>query len=251
MSNIHIILQGKGGVGKSYVAFLMGQYFQSKGHKTLLLDTDPSNHTFSKVESLGVQHYDITDGDDVNQGRFDGLLTLLADFDGDEIVMDNGSGGYISFVSYLASSGAIEELQDMGHQVFLHSVIVGAENLSETFGSFKKMTETLPNALFVLWLNHHLYGQIEHGGQSLLSSKTLKSLGGQLRAVIELPKRKEEVFGRDIRQLMGSHLTFEEAVVDQKFHFMTRKRLRTVWKETRAVLQDAGLETTKTTNEGE
>ena len=52
---INIILQGKGGVGKSYIASLMAQYYNKKGISTLCVDTDPVNQTFSQFQALRVK----------------------------------------------------------------------------------------------------------------------------------------------------------------------------------------------------
>jgi cellulose biosynthesis protein BcsQ len=44
---IHMVLQGKGGVGKSFVAALMAQYLQDRGQDPVCIDTDPVNATFA------------------------------------------------------------------------------------------------------------------------------------------------------------------------------------------------------------
>ena len=42
---VHIILQGKGGVGKSTAALAVAQALAAMGRLPLVLDTDPVNHT--------------------------------------------------------------------------------------------------------------------------------------------------------------------------------------------------------------
>ena len=47
MANVHMILQGKGGVGKSFIASLLAQH-KIADHKSILcIDTDPVNATFA------------------------------------------------------------------------------------------------------------------------------------------------------------------------------------------------------------
>ena len=41
MSTVHLILQGKGGVGKSFIATLLAQYLQEKGVAVRCFDADP------------------------------------------------------------------------------------------------------------------------------------------------------------------------------------------------------------------
>jgi CO dehydrogenase nickel-insertion accessory protein CooC1 len=59
MSKIHIILQGKGGVGKSLIAAVLAQYKTSKGQNPLCIDTDPVNATFNGFKALNVQRLQI------------------------------------------------------------------------------------------------------------------------------------------------------------------------------------------------
>ena len=50
MANIHMVLQGKGGVGKSFIAAVLAQFKASKGQKPLCIDTDPINATFPRLQ---------------------------------------------------------------------------------------------------------------------------------------------------------------------------------------------------------
>ena len=52
-----MILQGKGGVGKSFIAATIAQYKASKGQKPLCIDTDPVNSTFHGYKALTVRDY--------------------------------------------------------------------------------------------------------------------------------------------------------------------------------------------------
>ena len=55
MSNsVHMVMQGKGGVGKSFIAMLLAQHFKRNGDSVICADTDPVNRTFSKYVGLCV-----------------------------------------------------------------------------------------------------------------------------------------------------------------------------------------------------
>ena len=54
MSKVHMMLQGKGGVGKSFISALVAQYQKAKGQTPLCIDTDPVNGTFHGYEGLNV-----------------------------------------------------------------------------------------------------------------------------------------------------------------------------------------------------
>lgn len=49
MAKIHMVLQGKGGVGKSFIATVIAQYKRSKGQQPLCIDTDPVNAQCSQA----------------------------------------------------------------------------------------------------------------------------------------------------------------------------------------------------------
>lgn len=46
MSRVHMMLQGKGGVGKSFASAMMAQFMADRGEAPLCIDTDPVNQTF-------------------------------------------------------------------------------------------------------------------------------------------------------------------------------------------------------------
>ena len=48
MKEVHFVTQSKGGVGKSFVAMLLGQYLQDHAEdKLFCFDTDPDNPIFA------------------------------------------------------------------------------------------------------------------------------------------------------------------------------------------------------------
>jgi CO dehydrogenase nickel-insertion accessory protein CooC1 len=78
MARIHMILQGKGGVGKSFIAATIAQYKASKGQKPLCIDTDPVNLTFHGYKALGVRRLELMDGEEINSRNFDTLVEIGA-----------------------------------------------------------------------------------------------------------------------------------------------------------------------------
>ena len=53
---IHLILQGKGGVGKSMVAAILGQFLRARGLDVRCIDTDPVNQTLTQYTALHAEH---------------------------------------------------------------------------------------------------------------------------------------------------------------------------------------------------
>jgi CO dehydrogenase nickel-insertion accessory protein CooC1 len=52
MAKIHLVMQGKGGIGKSLLAFYIAQYVREKTGKCLVFDTDPLNATLARTSAL-------------------------------------------------------------------------------------------------------------------------------------------------------------------------------------------------------
>ena len=52
LPTVHLILQGKGGVGKSMVAAILGQFLHTRGIETQCIDTDPVIQTLMQYRAL-------------------------------------------------------------------------------------------------------------------------------------------------------------------------------------------------------
>src|SRR3989337_2061032 len=72
-SAVHFVLQGKGGVGKSFVASILGQYFRERNMHVNCVDTDPVNQTFAQYRDLDVQPLDLLVDGGIRPKGFDGL----------------------------------------------------------------------------------------------------------------------------------------------------------------------------------
>src|SRR5688572_15894020 len=97
---VHLVLQGKGGVGKSFVASILAQYFRERNKKVKCVDTDPVNQTFAQYRDLGVQRLDLLVDGAIDQRAFDGLVEQLLTEDG-LFVVDNGASTFIPMWNYM------------------------------------------------------------------------------------------------------------------------------------------------------
>ena len=77
MAIINMVLQGKGGVGKSYVASILTQYLLDRDQSVACFDTDPVNATFSAYKNINVARLEVMSGDNVNSRNFDSLIEQL------------------------------------------------------------------------------------------------------------------------------------------------------------------------------
>ena len=143
MAKIHMVLQGKGGVGKSVIAALIAQYKASKGQAPLCLDTDPVNSTFHGYTSLNVRRLQIMDGDEINSRNFDSLVELIAPSK-DDVVIDNGASSFVPLSHYLVTNQVPALLHEMGHELVVHTVITGGQALVDTLSGFAQLASRGP-----------------------------------------------------------------------------------------------------------
>src|SRR6267378_5766231 len=71
---VHILLQGKGGVGKSLISAILSQYLSSKGQDVRGIDADPVNQTLSEYRGLAVSCLNLLKEGSVDQREFDLLM---------------------------------------------------------------------------------------------------------------------------------------------------------------------------------
>ena len=227
MANIHMILQGKGGVGKSVIAALIAQYKASKGQKPLCIDTDPINATFHGYKSLGVSRLQIMQGDEINPRNFDALVEMIASTK-DDAIIDNGASSFVPLAHYLISNQVPSLLIEMGHTLVVHTVVTGGQALPDTLSGFAQIVTQFPvETLFVVWLNPY-WGPIEHDGKMFEQMKAYTVNRSRVSAIVQLPTLKEDTFGRDLSEMLQERLTFDDALGMANLTIMTRQRLKLI-----------------------
>jgi hypothetical protein len=226
-SKVHMVLQGKGGVGKSFIAAVMAQYKISKGQTPLCIDTDPINATFHGFKGLNVQRLEIMEGDEIKPRLFDNLVELIAPSK-DDVVIDNGASSFVPLSHYLISNQVPALLREMGHELVIHTVITGSQALLDTVSGFAQLASQFPKeALFVVWLNP-FWGSIEHEGKGFEQMKAYTAHKDRVSAIVKIPALKEETYGRDVSHMLQERLTFDEALATDTLTIMTRQRLKIV-----------------------
>ena len=240
MAKIHMVLQGKGGVGKSFIAATLAQYKASKGQKPLCIDTDPVNATFAGYKALGVKRLQIMEGDEINPRNFDTLVELVAPSK-DDVIIDNGASSFVPLSHYLISNQVPALLADMGHELVVHTVITGGQALLDTVSGFSQLVSQFPTeAIFVVWLNPY-WGPIEHEGKGFEQLKAYTANKARVSAIVSIPALKEETYGRDLSDMLQERLTFDEALAMDSLTIMTRQRLKIVKTQLVAQLENAAV----------
>lgn len=238
MAKIHMILQGKGGVGKSVAAAFLAQYKVAKGQQPACIDTDPVNSTFYGYRALNVRLLHIMEAEEINPRSFDALIEIIAGTQCDAII-DNGASSFVPLSHFLVSNFVPALLREMGHELIIHTVVTGGQALPDTVSGFSQLIRQFPSeAMFVVWLNPY-WGQIEHDGKKFEQMKIYTDYKDRVSALIQIPALKKETYGRDLSDMLQERLTFDEAIAMESRTIMTRQRLKIVKSNVYGQLENA------------
>ena len=227
MAKIHMILQGKGGVGKSMIAATIAQYKLAKGQTPLCIDTDPINATFHGYKSIDVKRLNIIEGDEIKTRNFDMMIELIAGSEND-VIIDNGASSFVPLSHYLISNKVPELLKEMGHELIIHTVVTGGQSLLDTVSGFSQLISQFPDeAQFVVWLNPY-WGPIEYDEKSFEQMKAYTANKTRVTAIIQIPVMKDETYGQDFNNMLQARLTFVEALKMESLIIMVRQRLNII-----------------------
>lgn len=227
IKTVHITLQGKGGIGKSFVSLMLAQYIKQHDPNVLCIDTDPVNATFSSFPGLRVHSIALIEDNVINERHFDEMMEQIVNADGN-VVVDNGAASFVPLSSYLIDNEAFDVIRNAGKHVIVHSVIAGGLAQDNTISDFRALASQLPSGVdMVVWLNEH-FGPIEADGKGFREMKAYLDNEHRVTAVIEVPKRTENTYGKDIGSMLKQHLTFEEALESNMFFLMSKQRIKIV-----------------------
>ena len=212
MMTAHFVLQGKGGVGKSFVAYLVAQYIRDQGKLAGCFDIDQENATFAQYEALGVKKVKVMDDSRIiDQRQFDTLLAEIIDkaAEGDFIV-DSGANTFSPLLAYLV----------------VHTVVGGGDLFDDTKNALDSIVKSLPPSVkLVIWENEHFGPLLEPSGKAFEPKwKDGPSLAGR----VSLQKRNHQTFGVDVRNLLKNRQTFDQALGSAEIPILERQRVKIV-----------------------
>ncbi len=228
MKEVHVIAQGKGGVGKSLIASIQAGYLKERANNLPLhcYDTDPVNPTFSRYSALNVEVIKIlTANNNIDSRNFDGLIEQLIERDGVAVV-DNGAATFVPLMSYLAENQVPDLLRDSGVRMVVHVPMNGGQALDDCLAGLAQTLRAI-NAEIVVWLNDHK-GEVKDGNKSFQDFKIYKDGQQKIIGIVHIPNRNPDTFGKDIQRMTELNLTFTEVDASPEFTLMPRQRLRTV-----------------------
>lgn len=224
---VHFTLQGKGGVGKSFISSLLVQYLGGKGLPVTAVDTDPVNATLAGYKAFNTQRLELMENGSLIERNFDRLIEQVVEED-TNFVIDNGAASFIPLSYYIAENDAINLIGENGKQVIIHTVITGGQALRDTLGGFASLAEQMPgNAELVVWLNE-FFGDIEAEGKTFEEMKVYQNNKDRVRGIVRIARQTGSTFGEDVKLMLDSKLTFDEIKQSPDFGLMSKSRLSKV-----------------------
>ena len=228
-NQVHLILQGKGGVGKSLISAILGQYFQSRKITPHCFDTDPVNATFAQYQALQAEHINVLRRGAINDKRFDELFEKICQIEG-VCIVDTGATTFVPLWNYILENDILSFLGGQSRRVFVHSVVVGGQAMTDTLNGFKRLAETTTEKNVIVWLNEY-FGEISKDGKSFEQFRVAEEQAHKLLGTVLIRERNPNTYGDDMRQMLSQRLTFEEAIRLAEFSLVSKQRLTIIRRE--------------------
>jgi len=247
--HIHMICASKGGVGKSFVARLLAEHFQSRSITPICIDLDASNRTFASYDVFNAEEFLLLDPvtHDIDPRAFDIMvehfITPMTEQDGPNqpIIVDVGTNVFIPLLSYLRTEAVMAMLQnDYGLNIQMHAVIAGGPDFLETLAGFNDLCTNFQRIDFCVWKNSH-HGQMSFNGVPLEDNDIYKKHKKRVRAEILIPAWPARTVGKDVNKMLTKFHTFAEVRTSGEYAVMEQHRLGRVWADLNKSIKAANL----------
>lgn len=225
-ATVHLTLQGKGGVGKSFVSAILAQYLKRKQEMVQCFDTDPVNATLAQYRDLAAEHINVLKRGAINEKQFDTLVERICKGAG-SFVVDTGATTFVPLWNYILENEILRFLAGQGHKVFVHSVVTGGQAMTDTLNGFSKIAETTSEKNLIVWLNEY-FGEVVKDGKAFEEFSVAERNAGKLVGSVLIRERNPNTFGDDVRQMLERRMTFDEAVRSDHFSLVSKQRLEIV-----------------------
>lgn len=230
MATVHLIQQGKGGVGKSMVAVMLYQVLAHLEKSVVAFDTDPVNATLHGFKEFAVTRLNIMKHDNIDPRAFDDLVQGIFDLPTEtHVIVDNGASSFVALGAYLQENAIIPLFHEHGHTVFLHTIITGGQAITDTVTGLKSLATSFPVTPIVVWLNSY-FGEISMDGKPFETFNIYQEHSQQFHALVPIPQGNKATIGRDLEELFAKRQSFMSAINGCQ-SIAVRSRLLRYWNE--------------------
>ena len=224
MNNVHFTLQGKGGIGKSLISYVLAQYISEKSD-IICIDTDPINKTFSGFKSLNVISLQIMKKGNIDQRKFDYLVQTILSSDSD-IIIDNGSSSFTSLTSYIIENDVFSLLIEHNKNIFIHVIITGGQSFKYTTQGLKYIIDNFTEKCnIVVWKNGY-FGDVSINNKDFEELEFYAKNKSKIFGIIPIPEMNTDTYGVDIKEMLAEGLTFYEFISSAEKMIMPKQRIK-------------------------
>lgn len=224
---VHLVLQGKGGIGKSVVASWLAEYLLKHRKNVHCIDGDPVNRSLAQYRSLNVEKLDLVNEEGIIvRTRYDALLERFAKEDG-VFVLDSGATAFLPLWSYIVETEVIRVLRETGRKLYVHCVVSGGEMLSDSLLGFDTLARSTPDRNMVVWINEY-FGPVAREGKTFDQMNVFQKHADKIFGSIGIPQRSPDTFGASVLLMREKKLTFDEAIQSDQFMLAQKSRLHIV-----------------------
>ena len=225
---IHIVLNGKGGIGKSTLPTMLAQWkVELAPGCVTCIDTDPINGTFAAYTSLDVHRVEIMEDNNINPRRFDEIVELIMAHEHDAVI-DAGATSFVALAHYMITNQIPALFHELERTLVVHVPVVGGPAFLDTLKGFHDLVRQFPDPCrIVVWLNPY-FGPVRQDGKEFEDMNVYVDNRDRVAAIITLPTLQADTFGFDLRTLLEARRTFDEAINDTGTGVVPRQRLRII-----------------------
>jgi hypothetical protein len=224
---VHLVLQGKGGIGKSVIASWLAEYLLKRGENVRCIDGDPVNRSLTQYKSLNAEKLDLINEEGlIVRMRYDALLERFASEHG-AFVVDSGSTAFLPLWSYIVETEVVRVLREAGRKLYVHCVVSGGEMLSDSLLGFDTLAKSTPDRNVVVWVNEY-FGPVARDGKTFDQMNVFQKHADKVFGSIGIPQRSPDTFGATVLLMREKKLTFDEAMDSNQFMLAQKSRLHIV-----------------------
>jgi len=224
---VHLVLQGKGGIGKSVIASWLAEYLLTRGKNVHCVDGDPVNRSLTQYKSLRAEKLDLVNEEGlIVRMRYDTLLERFAGEDG-AFVVDSGSTAFLPFWSYIVESEVIRVLREAGRKLYVHCVVSGGEMLSDSLLGFDTLARSTTERNVIVWVNEY-FGPVAREGKTFDQMNVFQTHAEKVLGSVGIPQRSADTFGATVLLMREKKMTFQEAIQSDQFMLAQKSRLHIV-----------------------
>ena len=183
---VHLVLQGKGGIGKSVIASWLAEYLLKRGENVRCIDGDPVNRSLTQYKFLNAEKLDLINEEGlIVRMRYDALLERFASEQG-AFVVDSGSTAFLPLWSYIVETEVVRVLREAGRKLYVHCVVSGGEMLSDSLLGFDTLAKSTPDRNVVVWVNEY-FGPVARDGKTFDQMNVFQKHADKVLGSIGIP----------------------------------------------------------------